>query len=47
MKEALKTLDFTTPIGTHIKFANPPSGDNTDPTVVPIEVTGPGTYARV
>jgi branched-chain amino acid transport system substrate-binding protein len=47
MQAAMATLDFTTPIGTHIKFKNPPGGDNIDPTVVPIQATGPGTYARI
>ncbi len=47
VREALASLDFVSPIGTHVKFANPPSGDNADPTVVPIMVTGPGTYDRV
>lgn len=47
LREALASLDITTPIGTHVQFKNPPGGDNLDPTVVPIQVTGPGTYARV
>jgi branched-chain amino acid transport system substrate-binding protein len=47
VQEALASLDFVTPIGTHIKFKNPPSGDNIDPTVVTIQVTGPGTYVRI
>jgi branched-chain amino acid transport system substrate-binding protein len=47
MREALANLDFVTPIGTHIKFVNPPSGDNMDPTVVTIQATGPGTYVRI
>jgi branched-chain amino acid transport system substrate-binding protein len=47
LREALASLDITTPIGTHVRFRNPPDGDNLDPTVVPIQVTGPGTYERV
>ncbi len=47
LREALATLDITTPIGTHILFKNPPGGDNLDPTVVPIQVNGPGTYVRI
>jgi ABC-type branched-subunit amino acid transport system substrate-binding protein len=47
MQEALANLDFVTPIGTHVKFKNPPSGDNIDPTVVTIQVTGPGSYVRI
>jgi branched-chain amino acid transport system substrate-binding protein len=47
LREALATLDAVTPIGTHVQFKNPPSGENLDPTVVPIQVTGPGAYERV
>jgi branched-chain amino acid transport system substrate-binding protein len=47
LREALASLDITTPIGTHILFKNPPGGDNLDPTVVPIQVNGPGTYVRI
>jgi branched-chain amino acid transport system substrate-binding protein len=47
LKDALANLDITTPIGTHIQFKNPPAGDNLDPTVVPIQVNGPGTYTKV
>ncbi len=47
VREALASLDMVTPIGTHVRFQNPPGGDNQDPTVVPIQVTGPGAYARV
>lgn len=47
LREALASLDITTPIGTHVQFKNPPGGDNLDPTVVPIQVSGPGTYVRI
>jgi branched-chain amino acid transport system substrate-binding protein len=47
VREVLAALDITTPIGTHVQFKNPPSGDNLDPTVVPIQVTGPGAYVRI
>jgi ABC-type branched-subunit amino acid transport system substrate-binding protein len=47
VRDALGHIDFVTPIGTHIKFDNPPSGDNATPTVVPVQVTGPGTYVRI
>ncbi len=47
VQQALAHIDFLTPIGTHIKFDNPPSGDNATPTVVPVQVTGPGTYVRI
>jgi branched-chain amino acid transport system substrate-binding protein len=47
VREVLASLDITTPIGTHVQFKNPPSGENLDPTVVPIQVTGPGAYVRI
>jgi branched-chain amino acid transport system substrate-binding protein len=47
LREALASLDVVTPIGTHVQFKNPPTGENLDPTVVPIQVTGPGTYVRI
>jgi branched-chain amino acid transport system substrate-binding protein len=47
LREALAALDVVTPIGTHVQFKNPPSGENLDPTVVPIQATGPGAYVRI
>jgi branched-chain amino acid transport system substrate-binding protein len=47
LREAMISLDFTTPIGTHILFKNPPEGENLDPTVVSAVVTGRGTYAVI
>jgi branched-chain amino acid transport system substrate-binding protein len=47
LREALATLDFVTPIGTHVHFKNPPDGENLDPTVVCAQVTGRGTYAVI
>jgi branched-chain amino acid transport system substrate-binding protein len=47
LQEALAALDVVTPIGTHVQFKNPPSGENLDPTVVPIQATGPGVYVRI
>jgi branched-chain amino acid transport system substrate-binding protein len=47
VREALATLDVVTPIGTHVRFQNPPGGENLDPTVVAIQVTGPGAYVRI
>jgi branched-chain amino acid transport system substrate-binding protein len=41
---SLQTLDMTTPLGTPIKFKNPPSGDNLNPSVVIIQIDGRGTY---
>src|SRR6201999_2901844 len=31
VREALASLDVVTPIGTHVKFQNPPGGENLDP----------------
>lgn len=47
LREALATLNVVTPIGTKVQFRNPPNGENLNPTVVVIEVTGPGTYVRI
>jgi branched-chain amino acid transport system substrate-binding protein len=47
LREVLASLHIVTPIGTHVQFKNPPSGENLDPTVVPIKVTGPGAYDRI
>jgi branched-chain amino acid transport system substrate-binding protein len=47
LREALASLDFVTPIGTHVLFKNPPYGENLDPTVVCAQVTGRGTYALI
>jgi branched-chain amino acid transport system substrate-binding protein len=47
LREAMTDLDITTSIGTHVKFKNPPDGENLDPTVVCAQVTGRGTYAVI
>jgi branched-chain amino acid transport system substrate-binding protein len=47
LREALVSLDFVTPIGTHVLFRNPPNGENLDPTVICARVTGRGTYAVI
>ena len=44
---ALSSLDFTTPIGSRITFKNPPDGNNINPSVVAVKVTGRGTYVAV
>ncbi len=44
---ALAGLDFTTPIGSRITFKNPPDGNNINPSVVAVRVTGRGTYLAV
>lgn len=45
--ETLAALDTTTPIGTHVQFKNPPHGDNLDPSILAIQVNGPGSYVPV
>lgn len=47
LQEALSSLDVTNPLGTHITFNNPPTGENQTPTGVVIEITGRGTYSVV
>jgi branched-chain amino acid transport system substrate-binding protein len=44
---ALADLDFTTQIGSRVTFKNPPDGNNINPSVVAIKVTGRGTYVAV
>jgi branched-chain amino acid transport system substrate-binding protein len=44
LRDAMVDLDFVTPIGSHVKFKNPPAGENLDPTVFTAQVTGRGTY---
>jgi ABC-type branched-subunit amino acid transport system substrate-binding protein len=40
----LADLDHTTPLGTRVTFKNPPDGNNINPSVVVIQITGRGTY---
>lgn len=47
LREVMSHLDYHSPIGTHIKFQNPPSGENQSPTVAVIQITGPGKYVVV
>ncbi len=44
---ALADFDMTTSLGTRITFKNPPDGNNVNPSVVVIQVTGRGTYVAV
>jgi len=44
---ALQNLDFTSPLGSRITFKNPPDGNNVNPSVVVIQITGRGTYVAV
>jgi branched-chain amino acid transport system substrate-binding protein len=47
LQEALSNLEFTSPIGTKVKYQNPPEGNNLGVSVVVIRVTGRGTYETV
>jgi branched-chain amino acid transport system substrate-binding protein len=47
LADALSDFDATSPLGTRISFKNPPGGNNTNPSVVTIQVTGRGTYTPV
>lgn len=47
LHEVLMSLDITTPLGTRVHFTNPPTGENLNPTVVVVRVTGRGTYKVV
>ncbi len=47
LRQALSTLQFTTPLGTKVTLKNPPAGDNLTPSVVVIQITGRGTYVAV
>jgi branched-chain amino acid transport system substrate-binding protein len=47
MQKALSDLDMTTPLGTNVKFVNPPSGDNIKGSAVIVKITGRGTYVRL
>jgi ABC-type branched-subunit amino acid transport system substrate-binding protein len=43
----LADFDMTTSLGTRITFKNPPGGNNANPSVVAIQITGRGTYVAV
>ncbi len=47
VQKALSDLEITSPLGTHIVFKNPPTGDNLSPTVTIVQVTGRGTYVKI
>jgi branched-chain amino acid transport system substrate-binding protein len=47
LSATLANLDFTTPIGSRITFKNPPDGNNVNPSVVAVQITGRGTYVAV
>jgi branched-chain amino acid transport system substrate-binding protein len=47
VNDVLKSLDYVTPIGTHVTFKNPPVGENMTPNVTILEMTGRGTYTAI
>ncbi|MBV9786205.1 MAG: ABC transporter substrate-binding protein [Acidisphaera sp.] len=47
IQEVMASLDYQSPLGTHVTFKNPPNGENLTPTVTVVQVTGPGTYTAV
>ncbi len=47
IQEQMANLDFISPLGTHISFKNPPTGENLTPSVTVVEMNGPGTYVPV
>jgi ABC-type branched-subunit amino acid transport system substrate-binding protein len=47
LQEALASLEITTPIGSKVRFQNPPEGNNLGAQVVVIKVNGRGTYDTV
>jgi branched-chain amino acid transport system substrate-binding protein len=44
---AFADFDITTSLGTRITFKNPPDGNNINPSVVAIQITGRGSYVAV
>ena len=44
---AFSDFDVTTSLGTRITFKNPPGGNNINPSVVSIQITGRGTYVAL
>lgn len=47
IQEVMAGLDYKSPLGTHITFKNPPTGENLTPTVTVVQVTDRGTYVVV
>ena len=46
LRDVLATFDYTTPLGTHVKFNNPPNGENLDPTIVSVQATAHRSATR-
>jgi ABC-type branched-subunit amino acid transport system substrate-binding protein len=47
LREVVTKIDLTTPLGTHVKFDNPPTGENLDPNIITVQTTGRGVYTQV
>jgi branched-chain amino acid transport system substrate-binding protein len=47
IQEAMASLDYHSPLGTHVSFKNPPTGENLTPTVTVIQVNARGSYVVV
>jgi branched-chain amino acid transport system substrate-binding protein len=47
IQEVMASLDYKSPLGTHITFKNPPTGENLTPTVTVVQVNGRGSYVVV
>lgn len=40
IQKALSSLEFTSPIGTRVRFRNPPHGNNLDPSITVLKING-------
>jgi branched-chain amino acid transport system substrate-binding protein len=47
LREVMTKIDLTTPLGTHVKFDNPPTGENLDPIIITVQTTDRGVYTQV
>jgi branched-chain amino acid transport system substrate-binding protein len=47
IQEVMASLDYHSPLGTHVTFKNPPTGENLTPTVTVIQVNERGSYSVV
>ena len=47
LREVVTKIDLTTPLGTHVRFNNPPTGENLEPNIIVVQTTGRGVYAAV
>jgi branched-chain amino acid transport system substrate-binding protein len=47
LRDVVTKIDLTTPLGTHVKFDNPPTGENLDPNIVVVQTTDRGVYQQI